>query len=158
LNCLDLRRSFRPFFLDAKTSSPLPTKKYYDIASWLATQLTFSFAAAPFLLLGFTDSLTAWARVYFYAVVGTAGLMIFFASPAKKQLKKTLEKRSSSAKVGEGKEGLQRVSSSESLTGTGAPVLGISQDLEKELDEAFNEVREVRARARVASLSKAKKI
>ncbi|KAK4227724.1 MBOAT, membrane-bound O-acyltransferase family-domain-containing protein [Podospora fimiseda] len=149
----NLRRNLRPFFLDAKTSLPVPTKKYYDIASWLATQLTFSFAAAPFLLLGLKDSLTAWSRVYFYAVVGTAGLMAFFASPAKKQLKRAIEKRS--AKVNEGK--LKRVASNESLTGTGAPVLGISQDLEKEFGEAVDEVREevrARARARAASLSK----
>lgn len=154
---LDLRRNFRPFFLDAKTSAPLPSKKYYDLASWLVTQLTFSFVVAPFFLLGFNDSLTAWARVYFYAMVGTAGCMIFFASPAKKQIRKALEKRNGSAKKEESsKEGqqLKRVASTESLTGTGAPVYGISQDLEKEMEEAFQEAREGVARARALSAAR----
>ncbi|KAK4456372.1 hypothetical protein QBC42DRAFT_191204, partial [Cladorrhinum samala] len=156
---LDLRRSFRPFFLDAKTSAPLPSKKYYDFASWLVTQLTFSFVVAPFFLLTLHDSLTAWTRVYFYAAVGTAGCMIFFASPAKQQIRKALEKRNGPAKKEEGgKEGqqLKKVASTESLTGTGAPVYGISQDLEKEMEEAFQEAREGVVRARALSAARKK--
>jgi lysophospholipid acyltransferase len=135
----DMRRNFRPFFLDPKTGADLPSKKFYDVASWLTTQLTFSFAAAPFLILSFSGSLLAWSLVYFYAVIGTAALTILFASPAKGYLKKEIEKRN--AKVGivngnAGKSGdgkLSRSASSDSLA-LRAPVMSITQDLEREFD------------------------
>lgn len=158
----NLRRNFRPFFLDPKTQAPLPTKFYYDIASWLATQLTFSFAAAPFLILTFSGSLTAWSRVYFYAVIGTAALMAFFASPAKKSLKEALEQRGVKAGVVSDKDQnkdkkLRRVPSNESLSSTREPVMGISPDLEMEFDEIRAEIKEeleARAsRSRAASLA-----
>jgi lysophospholipid acyltransferase len=147
-----MRRNFRPFFLDPKTGAPLPSKRYYDIASWLTTQLTFSFAAAPFLILSFKGSLLLWSRVYFYAVIGTAALMVLFASPAKLYLKKEIEKRN--AKVGivaaggaKGANGaaagggkLPRSASSDSLASR-TPVMGITQDLEKEFDDAMSEIR-----------------
>ncbi|KAL2145974.1 hypothetical protein VTI28DRAFT_5631 [Corynascus sepedonium] len=143
----NMRRSFRPFFVDPKTGANLPSKKYYDIASWLTTQLTFSFAAAPFLILSFSDSLLAWSRVYFYAIIGTAGLMAFFASPAKVHLKKKIEKRNAKAGVnGNGNTGkggddkLSRSTSSESLASR-TPVMGITQDLGKEFNDAMSEIR-----------------
>lgn len=157
-----MRRNFRPFFLDPKSGAPLPSKRYYDLASWLTTQLTFSFAAAPFLILGFSDSLLAWSRVYFYAVVGTAVLMVFFASPAtKKFFRNELERKSGGGNVkgkekeknGDGKdvgtkslspvgrgEDMSRSASSDSLASR-TPVMGITQDLEREFDDAMTELR-----------------
>lgn len=150
----DCRRHFRPFFLDPRTGAPLPAKRYYDVASWLTTQLTFSFAVAPFLILSLRGSLLAWARVHFYAVVGTAALMAFFASPAaKKHLRARLERRAVAAAAGAGAGGekktkdskkepavmMSRSTSSESLSRE--PVMGISQDPGKELDEAMSELR-----------------
>jgi lysophospholipid acyltransferase len=146
-----MRRSFRPFFLDPKTGAELPSKKFYDVASWLTTQLTFSFAAAPFLLLTFPNSLLAWSRVYYYAVIGTAALTVFFASPAKGYLKKEIEKRNAKAGADDGK--LTRSASSDSLASR-APVMGITQDLGRELDDAMSEIREFEERGLLASKSK----
>ncbi|KAK4106567.1 MBOAT-domain-containing protein [Parathielavia hyrcaniae] len=159
----NMRRHFRPFFLDPKTGAPLPTKKYYDLASWLTTQLTFSFAVTPFLILSLGGSLLVWSRVYFYAVIGTAAMMAFFSSPAtKRYFKKEVEKRSGPGKAaggggangaaagggggGDGGDGdadkLGRSVSSDSLASS-TPVMGITQDLEKELDDAMSEIREL---------------
>lgn len=146
----DFRRNLRPFFLDPKTQAPLPSKKYYDLFSMIVTQLTFSFVAAPFLILTFSGSLLAWSRVYFYAVVGTAASMAFFASPAKKTLRKMLESRAAKAGVvtpssSDGKQQpstrveIKRANSTDSLQNL--PVLGMSQDPERELDEALSEIK-----------------
>lgn len=140
----NFRRYLRPFFLDPATQAALPTKRYYDLFSWLATQATFSFVAAPFLILSFSGSIKAWSRVYFYAIVGTAASMAFFASPAKKYLKSKLDERAARAgvvkkdeprKAGE----MHRSASTESLR---EPLLGISSDPQQELDDAINEIRE----------------
>jgi lysophospholipid acyltransferase len=142
-----MRRNFRPFFVDPKTGAPLPSKKLYDVVSWFTTQLTFSFAVAPFLLLSFSDSWTAWSRVYFYAIIGTGAMMAFFASPATAYLKKEIGKRNAKAGVGangsagRGGDGkISRSTSSDSLASQ-APVMGITQDLEKEFDDAISEIR-----------------
>ncbi len=150
-----MRRNFRPFFLDPKTGADLPSKRFYDVASWLTTQLTFSFAAAPFLVLSFSGSLMVWSRVYYYAAIGTAVLTAFFASPAKGYLKKEIEKRN--AKVGAGSKGpdgkLSRSASSDSLASR-APVMGITQDLEREFDDAIAEIREFEESHRLSAKSK----
>lgn len=149
-----MRRNFRPFFLDPKTGADLPTKKYYDVASWITTQLTFSFAVSPFLILSLSGSLLAWSRVYFYAVIGTAALTAFFASPAKGYFKKEIEKRNAKAGVvngGAGRAGegrLSRSTSSESLTSSRTPVMGMPQDLEREFDDAMSEIRAFEAKKR----------
>ena len=147
-----MRRNFRPFFVDPKTGAALPSKKLYDVVSWLTTQLTFSFAVAPFLILSFSESWTAWSRVYFYAIVGTAALIAFFASPATAYLKKEIARRNANAGVdpngtaGHGGDVMiHRSASSDSLVNE-VPVMGISQDLEKEFENAVREIREFEAR------------
>ena len=151
-----MRRSFRPFFIDPRTGADLPSKKFYDVASWLTTQLTFSFAVAPFLVLSFSGSLLAWSRVYYYAIIGTLTLMAFFASPAKKFLKNKMEKRNAAAGVGangdagrrgNGNGNLSRSASSDSLASR-TPVMGMPQDLEKEFDDAMSEIRAFEAEKR----------
>ncbi|KAH8879392.1 MBOAT-domain-containing protein [Thozetella sp. PMI_491] len=140
----NFRRYFRPFFLHPKTQAPLPSKRYYDFFSWLATQLAFSFTTTPFLTLTMSASLTAWQGVYYYAAVGTAVSIAFFASPAKAYLRKTLEARAAKAGVDVGgqkrPDGLHRTISTDSLGGR-EPVLGLSTDPERELDEAINEIK-----------------
>ncbi|KAI9677614.1 MAG: lysophospholipid acyltransferase [Caeruleum heppii] len=91
----NFRRHIRPLFLPpsppshSTTSAPhppsptTPLKRTYDILSYLITQLAFSFAVAPFILLDLPSSLTVWRRVWFYCPVGVAVSMAFFASPAK---------------------------------------------------------------------------
>ncbi|KAI1213402.1 MBOAT family protein [Annulohypoxylon truncatum] len=143
------RRIIRPFFLDPVTQKPLPSKKYYDVASWLATQTTFSFVVAPFVILRFDQSILAWSRVYFYAVLTTGASMAVFASPAKKQLRTVLEKRTKEA----GAAKMVRSASTDSLTGRGRePVLGVSEDPGRDIDEAIRELRVEVERARTGGL------
>ncbi|KAI0413713.1 membrane-bound O-acyltransferase domain-containing protein 1 [Xylaria grammica] len=130
------RRNIRPFFLDPVTQKPLPNKKYYDFASWLATQTTFSFVAAPFIILGFKDSLEVWSRVNFYAIFTTFATLAFFASPAKVYLRKMFENRSREAG---GR--LSRTNSTDSINGIRQePVLGVSADPAKDINEAIREI------------------
>jgi len=89
----NFRRYIRPFFLTPDGKSGTKYKVYYDVASWLVTQTAFCFVTAPFVLLGFSDSIKAWARVYFYCIVGVGLSMAFFASPAKAMLIKKMNKR-----------------------------------------------------------------
>ena len=118
-------------------------KKYYDLLSFLSTQLAFSFATAPFLILSLNESITVWARVYFYVIIGTLSSMAFFASPGKAYLKSRLEERQAHAGVK-----LARTTSQDSIAGQ-EPVLGLSADPEKDLDEAMETIRaEVSARQR----------
>ncbi|KAI1094608.1 MBOAT-domain-containing protein [Rostrohypoxylon terebratum] len=142
------RRTIRPFFLDPVTQKPLPSKKYYDFASWLATQTTFSFVVAPFVILRFDQSILAWSRVYFYAVLSTGASMAFFASPAKKQLRAVLEKRTKDVGAK-----MVRSASADSVTGPGRePVLGVSEDPGRDIDEAIQEIRVEVERARTGTL------
>ncbi|KAM0372620.1 hypothetical protein ACHAPY_009644 [Fusarium culmorum] len=130
------RRHVRPFFLDPISGNASPKKKYYDIASYFVTQLTFTFATAPFLVLTFQGSLLAWSRVYFYAVVWTvASLVFFYAPPSKAFLKTQLEKRQGRANAK-----LKHSISTDSLTGKD-PILGISKDPEEDVHEAVVEFR-----------------
>ncbi|KAF2272275.1 MBOAT family protein-like protein [Westerdykella ornata] len=66
------RRLIRPLFLTPDGKAPLPSKQYYDIATFFITQATFAFTVAPFIFLRLHDSLAIWSRVYYYGVVGTA--------------------------------------------------------------------------------------
>ncbi|KAJ5715089.1 uncharacterized protein N7483_012270 [Penicillium malachiteum] len=69
----NFRRYVRPFFLTPDGSKPTPYKRYYNIASWAATQLTLGFTVMPFILLSFSESMAVWSRVYFYGIIGTIG-------------------------------------------------------------------------------------
>ncbi|KAL1871592.1 hypothetical protein VTK73DRAFT_1982 [Phialemonium thermophilum] len=156
----NFRRYLRPFFLDPLTQEPLPSKKYYDIFSYLVTQLAFSFTVAPFLILSFSGSILVWSRVYFYTIIGTLISMAFFASPAKSHLRRRLESRTAAAKAkisvaaaeGSGKEtsAMHRSASTDSLR---EPVLGLPTDPEKDLDEAIQELKAEVEAARQAGLA-----
>lgn len=110
------------------------------MASWFATQATFSFVVAPFVILRLDHSLQAWGRVYFYAILTTGATLAFFASPAKAALRKKLEARTKEAGVR-----LVRSASTDSLTAVGSraqePVLGLSADPGRDIDEAIQELR-----------------
>ncbi|KAI1866049.1 uncharacterized protein JN550_008027 [Neoarthrinium moseri] len=133
------RRNIRPFFLDPVTQNPLPSKRYYDIASWFATQAIFSFVVAPFVILDFADSFTVWSRVYFYAIVATGASLAFFSSPGKQWLRARQEQRTKDAGVK-----LVRNLSTESLVASGTsrpPILGLSQDPIRDVNEMVDEIR-----------------
>lgn len=139
----DFRRYFRPFFVDPSTQKPTSYKSLYDLFSWVVTQLAFSFATTPFLVLGFADSVKVWARVYFYCVLGVAASYAFFASPARPWLKKKVEERSNAAGVQ-----LKRSASTESLATGGSmdhePLVGpgLTSDVNRELGEMVGEAKE----------------
>lgn len=130
-----------PPFLSRPLDAEAPSEqKYYDIASWLATQATFSFTAAPFIILGFKESLQVWSRVNYYAIFTTFTTLAFFASPAKGYLRKILEQKSREAG---GR--LSRTTSSENLK---EPILGVSADPGKDINEAIQEIQEEVEKAR----------
>jgi lysophospholipid acyltransferase len=140
---IDFRRYFRPFFLEPMTSQPTSAKIYYDIFSYVVTQLAFSFTTAPFVLLTLPASFLVWTRVYFYAIIGTALSTAFFASPAKVRLIKMLNERSGN--VG---PKLPRTRSQESLASK-EPVLGLPPNPQKDLGKVVKEVKaEMEARQR----------
>lgn len=142
---LDCRRYLRPFFLDPKTSQPTSAKIYYDVASWLATQLIFSFTTAPFVLLTLPASFLVWSRVYFYAVIATALATAFFASPGKSFLVKKLNERAGTTGF------LKKTNSQESLADK-EPILGLPSEPQKDLQELVMGVKaEMESRQRKGS-------
>lgn len=125
---------------NGKPAEPKPTKNkiYYDIASWFITQVAFSFTVSPFIMLTFRSSMTVWARVYFYCIIGVVASVGFLFSPAKLQLIKALKKRN-----GEEKPGIKRTKSVESIKREEENnILGVPNDPERELNEIVREVRE----------------
>jgi lysophospholipid acyltransferase len=125
----------RPFFLDPVSGNPSPKKKIYDFLSYLVTQITFSFATTPFLTLTLRSSVKAWSALYFYGLVWTLAALAFFSSPGKVVLRKQLESRQGKANAR-----LVRTASSESITSM-EPILGISKDPEKDINEAVEQLK-----------------
>jgi len=134
----DFRHHVRPFFLTTDGQRSTSHKIYYDIFTYLVTQTAFCFTTAPFVLLTLPASLLVWARVYFYAIIGTVASMAFFASPAKPWLERRLKQRNQHA--------LQPPKGKAEDPFVG---LGLPDDPAGDIDEAVKEVREeVEARRR----------
>jgi len=95
----DTRRYIRPFFL-SPTGQPLPRKLYYDIASWVLTQLFFSFTVVPFIILRVGPSINVWSRVSYFGLIGVAISLAFFASPAKGYLSAKVKARTAGERPG----------------------------------------------------------
>ncbi|PVH98256.1 MBOAT-domain-containing protein [Periconia macrospinosa] len=163
------RRLVRPLFMTPDGKNPLPSKRYYDLFTFIITQTTFSFTTAPFVILFFRDTMRVWSRVYFYTIIIVAASFVLFSRsfPFRKQLIKlqsarlpaptaydSIEKvaKEEVAKDKQRKELLR----TESTDGTGArraPALGIADDPEAEIDEIVAEVkREYEERKRRGSL------
>lgn len=158
LTFLDGRRLVRPLFLAADGKTSLSTKVYYDVFTFLLTQLAFSFTVAPFILLGFSDTLKIWARVYFYTLIGVAGCFGLFSRslPFRKQLQQRQSIRTAPTSAADldvsnieqiakeeiKKDNLTRTSSMASTTSSKrAPTLGIADDPEAELDAIVAQVK-----------------
>ncbi|KAH8431261.1 lysophospholipid acyltransferase [Aspergillus melleus] len=137
----NFRRYVRPFFLSPDGQKPGPYKRYYDILSWLVTQVTLSFTVMPFIFLSFKTSIDVWRSVYFYGILSNAASLAFFASPAKGYLIRKLKVRN--------KPQMTRTSSTESMH---QPTLGLPSDAIQEFDDAVQEIRsEIEARRRRGS-------
>ncbi|PYH98890.1 MBOAT family protein [Aspergillus ellipticus CBS 707.79] len=138
----NFRRHVRPFFLTPDGSKPTPYKRYYDIASWLVTQITLSFTVMPFIFLSFGSSINVWRTVYFYGIVGNVLALAFFASPAKGMLTQKLKSRN--------RPHITRTTSSDALQ---QPTLGLPSDAVQAFDEAVQEIKaEIEARRRRGSV------
>ncbi|OCK80814.1 MBOAT family protein [Lepidopterella palustris CBS 459.81] len=144
------RRLLRPFFLTPDGASPTPNKRYYDIACFFLTQLSFSFTVAPFIYLSFSDSMKVWGRVYFYCLVGVAISLGCIFSPLKRKLQDQLKKRNRGkieevVKEEQEKERVQQ-----------EPTLGLPDDPEAEVEEIVAEIKrdieEMRKRGESVSL------
>ncbi|CAI4211430.1 unnamed protein product [Parascedosporium putredinis] len=129
------RRYLRPFFLNPATGLPTQSKRFYDILSLFVTQLTFSFATAPFLVLSFSGSLQVWSRMYFYPFFGIAISMVIFNSPVKGLLKQALDQR-------QAKTGVKMVrSASQDSLASRDPILGLSSDPQRDFSEIMSEMK-----------------
>ena len=127
----DSRRLIRPFFMSADGTKALPSKRYYDIFTWLCTQLAFSFTVAPFIFLGFSSSLLIWQRVYFYTIIGVTASSLFLLSPGKQFLQQKVKQHSkpSEAQI---KADLEKESRN--------PTLGLPDDPGRAWDEMVEEI------------------
>lgn len=133
--CIDGRRLIRPFFMAPDGKSTGPYKRYYDVVSWLITQLTFTFMVIPFQFLTLPDTAKVWARIYFYGVIGMASCFVFLNSPGKGMLVKQLKARS--------KPGLERTTSARSVsTGDMQSTLGLPHDPDFEMQQIMKGVKE----------------
>lgn len=160
----------RPLFMTTDGKLPLPSKKYYDWFTTVLTQVVFSFVVAPFILLGFSDTIKVWARVYFYTLIGVGASFALFSRslPFRKQLLQLQSARISAvepntvdepliektAREAVKLEWLQRTNSQESVASQRkVPVLGIADDPEAEIDEIVKEVKaEIEERRRRGSI------
>lgn len=132
------------------TGNPTSYKPLYDFLSYLATQLAFSFAVAPFVLLTLSASFQVWSQVYFYCPIGIILSMAFFASPAKQYLVRLQEQRVGQSsifqKTGATLDSKSVLAGGASLTPEEKTVMGVPSDPEQELDEIMKEVSEVDVR------------
>jgi lysophospholipid acyltransferase len=150
--------------------SPLPSKKYYDLFTFFLTQTVFAYVVAPFILLGFSDTIKVWARVYFYTLIGVAASFALFSRsfPFRKQLVQRQSARAPPAAANAyddpaiekaareeiRRERLARTNSADSVTSHAKmPLLGIADDPEAEIDEIVAEVKaEIEQRRRRGSV------
>lgn len=136
----DSRRLLRPFFMSADGTRALPHKRYYDILTWLVTQLAFSFTVAPFIFLDFHKSLIVWSRVWFYCVIGVTATSLFLLSPGKAYLQSRVKQHSQPSE-----EQVRASVETESRN----PTLGLPDDPGRAWDEMVEEIsREIEERRR----------
>jgi len=147
------RRLIRPLFLSPDGKKDLPSKRYYDAATCVFTQVVFAFVVAPFILLGFSDTLKVWARVYFYDLIGLAASFAIFSRqlPLRKQLVQRQKARVAVAPINEKaiKEAAEEEVKRDHLSRTNTqdtasrkqPILGIADDIDAEIDEIVREVK-----------------
>ena len=137
----NFRRYVRPFFMSADGKTGTANKKYYDFFCYVVTQTGMSFTTLPFVVLGFSDSIRVWARVYFYCIVGVAVALGAFATPLKPYLNKQINTRNHPV--------VKRTPSQETLY---HPSMGLPDDPGRDIDEALLEIKqEVDARRRRGS-------
>jgi len=111
----------------------------------------------PFVLLTLSASLTAWARVYFYAVVAVGASLALFASPAKQHLRRRLELRATPPPTTGKPAARVPLSRTPSTDSTREPFFGLSEDPEREVGDMVREIRTEVGRRRAAAAAAAGK-
>lgn len=82
------RRYIRPFFMSPDLSQPGPYKRYYDILTYVVSQMALQYTVQPFVILTFRGSLYVWSTVYFYVHIGIFTMIILFSQ---RRVKKFIE-------------------------------------------------------------------
>ncbi len=113
---------------------PTQYKRYYDLTTWLITQLAFSFTTAPFILLTFNSSILVWRRVYFYCIIGVTLSSLFLLTSGKTYLQKKVKARTTVVKPE-----IKRTGSHEGMEGA---TLGVPDEPGREFDEMVDEITE----------------
>jgi len=61
-----------------ETTRPTIAKRIYDFLGAVAATSCMNFCACSFIIGNRREALEAWSRVYYYGVVGTFGMFLFF--------------------------------------------------------------------------------
>lgn len=100
--------------------------------------MTFSYIAAPFILLGLADSIKVWGRLWYLVHIGTLVALVFFKSPAAAMLNAKQKKRMAAAHVPG--EKLVRPELKSEDTGP----MGLPEEMEEDFEEIVREVKQRR--------------
>jgi lysophospholipid acyltransferase len=80
------RRIFRPIFLEEDGITGKPSKIFYDIVTYIVTQISLGYLVQPFVILDFKQSLSVWSSVYYFIHIGIFTTLFVFNGPFKKQV------------------------------------------------------------------------
>lgn len=107
-----LRTYVRPHFLPPSNTPPsspnsLPKwpypnlrKRVYDIVGWALVQFHINYIACAFMLLNFSDCITAWKRLYFIGHVTMIAALVFFQAGGRRALRRSLPPKGAKGDVG----------------------------------------------------------
>ncbi|ODV94415.1 hypothetical protein PACTADRAFT_25649, partial [Pachysolen tannophilus NRRL Y-2460] len=85
------RKNLRPLFISKNGSNVSHYKIFYDIISYITTQLAFAYLVQPFVILDFSKSLFVWRQVYFFIHFSILITIFVFSGPFAKPIIKTLK-------------------------------------------------------------------
>lgn len=77
-----VRNNFRHYFLE-----PPQLKLFYDLITWVATQITISYTVVPFVLLSIKPSFTFYSSWYYCLHV--CSILVLLLLPVKKSQRRT---------------------------------------------------------------------
>lgn len=148
------RRNLRPIFMLSDGITPGPYKPYYDIVTYIVTQVGFGYVVQPFVILSFKDSIKMWSSVYFYGHVFIAVTIFIFQGPYKKQVLNHIRSfypapLSASEKIKLDSERLRAIKREIEELSSNQPTLGVPQpdmdNFDEDLKEAMQEFDSLKA-------------
>ncbi|KII96053.1 hypothetical protein PLICRDRAFT_151169 [Plicaturopsis crispa FD-325 SS-3] len=130
------RSNIRPLLLPAPGASPSLTKRIYDLLGTVTSILILNYSAAPFMLLTFENSITAWSRLHWYGHYMIVGSLVFFYAGGSKVLKGAQRRRADALKKeGERRPGVSASASTQSLGSYMVPPIdAAAREVEKKID------------------------